>query len=108
MRRWREPVVDVEAEVAVTPVQRPLPGRPGVVQPGDREARPLRAHVSTPGRPALYDRQVPGRDVAFHLDLVADMLRDALLAPASNPGHVQLRESRTHPDSLSAMLRMTA
>ncbi|MDX6334999.1 MAG: hypothetical protein QOG05_2339 [Streptosporangiaceae bacterium] len=108
MRRWRNPVVDVEAEVAITPVQRPLPGRLGVVQPGDGEARPLRAHVFTPGRPALHDRQMPRRDVAFHLDLVAHMRGDALLAPATRPSHVQLRKTRFHPDSLSVtLLRMT-
>jgi hypothetical protein len=108
MRRWRNPVVDVEAEVAITPVQRPLPGRLGVVQPGDRKARPLRAHVFTPGRPALHDRQMPRRDVAFHLDLVAHMRGDALLAPATRPSHVQLRKTRFHPDSLSVtLLRMT-
>src|ERR1039457_1927094 len=97
VRRRLNPVVDVEAEVAITPVHGPLPRRLGVPQPGDREPRPLRAHVLTPGWPALHDRQMPGPDIAFHLDLVADMLRDALLAPAPHPGHVQLRQACLHP-----------
>ena len=40
---------------------------------------------------------MPRADIAFHLDLVADMLRDALRAPAPHPGHVQLRQACLHP-----------
>src|SRR5258705_10183451 len=98
----------MEAKVAITPVQGPLPRCLGVAQPGDREARPLRAHLFTPGRPALHDRQMPGRDVAFHLDLVANMRGDSLVAPAPYPSYIQLRKTRFHPDSVSVMLlRMT-
>ena len=109
VRRRRNPVVDVEAEVAITPVQGPLPCRLGVAQPGDREPRPLRADALTPGRPALHDRQMPGPDVAFHRDLVANMPGDALPAPAPHPGHIQLRQTCLHHlESLSLMLlRMT-
>ena len=46
-----------------------------------------------PGRPALDDRQVPGADVAFHPDLVAGMLRDALPAPAADAGDVEFGQS---------------
>jgi hypothetical protein len=46
-----------------------------------------------PGRPALDDRQVPRADVAFHPDLVAGMLRDALLAPAADAGDVEVGQS---------------
>ena len=79
--------------MTITPVQGPLPGRLGVAQPGDRELRPLRAHVLTPGWPALHDRQIPGRHIALQLDLAPGMFRDALLAPAPDPRHIQLRQT---------------
>ena len=103
--RRHNPVVEVEAEVTIAPVQGPLLGRLGVAQPGNREPRPLRAHVLTLGWPAFHDRQMPGRHVALHLDLAAGMFRDALLAPAPNPRHIQFRQTCfRHPDSLPAIL----
>jgi hypothetical protein len=34
---------------------------------------------------------MPRPDVALHLELIADMLRDALLAPAPHSRHIQFR-----------------
>jgi hypothetical protein len=56
-----------------------------------------------PGRPAFEDRQVAGREIAFHSDLVAKMRRDTLVAPAAHSGHIQFRQTcLRHPDSLPA------
>jgi len=107
MLRWRQPIVGVEAEVAISPVQRPAPGRLDVTEPGDGKSCPLRVRV-VPGWPTLDDRQMPGPDLALHADLVADMLRDALLAPAPDPRHVQFRQTcLRHRDSLSTDVRRT-
>lgn len=67
-------------------------GRLGVAQPGDGEAGPVRAHVVTPGRPALDDCQMPGPGSAFDPDLIAEMLGDALAAPAVHVLYVQFRQ----------------
>ena len=45
------------------------------------------------GGQALDDSQVPGADVAFHPDLVAGMLGDALPAPAAGAGDVEFGQS---------------
>jgi len=90
---WFELVVAVEAEIAVTPVQRPHPGGLRVAEPGDGEPCPFRAGVLAPGRAALDDRQLPGPDVALDVDLVPDVLGDALFAPAADPGDVEFGQS---------------
>jgi hypothetical protein len=92
MRRWRQPLVCVEAKVAIPPVQRPAPGRLRVAEPGNGKPCPLRADVLVPRRPALDDRQMPGPDIALHPDLVADMLGNALIAPAPDSRYVQFRQ----------------
>ena len=88
MQRGRKPIVDMEPEIAITPVQRPAPVRLGVAQPGDGKPCPLRAGLRTPGRPALHDRQMPRRDVTLHPYLVADVRGNALLTPAPHPCYV--------------------
>lgn len=52
-------------EVVVAPVDRPLPGRPGVTQAGDREPGVL-AHA-TPRQPDLDDGDVPVCDISLDL-----------------------------------------
>src|SRR6266536_5950155 len=83
----------MKAQVAVAPVQCPGSGGLGIAEPGDGEPRPFAAGALAPGRTALDDRQVPWADVAFHPDLVAGMLRDALLAPAADAGDVEFGQS---------------
>ena len=91
-RRFRSP-----------PIQRPRLRRLRVAQPCDRKSRPLGAHVLAPRWAALNDRQVPGSDVTLHADLVADVFRDALLAPAPNSCHIEIGKTlRCHPCSVSA------
>ena len=91
-----QPIVGVESELAISPAQRPAPGCLGVAEPRDGKSRPFRAHALAPRRAALDDRQVPGPDVALHADLLADVLRDALLAAAPDPSHVQIRPPLLH------------
>jgi hypothetical protein len=86
-------VVAVEAEVAITPIQRPRLVCLGVAEPGDGEPCPIWAGAFAPRRPALHDRQVPGSDVAFDTDLVAEMGGDALLALAAHARYVEFRQS---------------
>src|SRR5207247_7172737 len=89
VRRRRELLVAVEAEVTVAPVQRPRPVCLRVTEPGDGEPCPFRPGALAPGRPALHDRQVAGGNVAFDTDLVAGMRGDAFFAPATHAGYVQ-------------------
>src|SRR5260221_11492330 len=84
-------VIEVEAQVAVAPVQGPGPGGLGGAEPGYGKPRPFRADALTPGRTALDDRQVPWAGVAFHPGLVAGMLRHALLAPPARAGALHRR-----------------
>jgi hypothetical protein len=67
-------VVEVEAEVSVSPVQRPLVLGFGVAQPSDGESGPVGPEVRPPWRPALQDRCRDGGQV----DLVADLIAGAL------------------------------
>ena len=75
-------VVDVEAEVAVAPVEGPRLFGDGVSQPGDREAGPLRAEVLAPGSAPLDDGEVSRGDLTFDADLVAGVLGHSSGAPA--------------------------
>lgn len=87
-----QPVVDVEPEVAVAPVQRPGLRCLRVPQAGDGEAGPVRPRVVLPGRAAFDDGEVPGRELAFNADLVSGASGDARSAPALNPRDVQVRK----------------
>ncbi len=87
-------VVAVEAQVAVSPVERPRPRGLGVAQPGDRQATPLRTEVGPLRRSALDNRQVGGVDLALNSNLVTRVLRDACRAPALHP--VQRRAPANH------------
>lgn len=89
VRRRGEPVVLVEAQVAVAPVQRPRPGRRRVAQPDDGRGGPVGPGVVAPRCAALDDRQVSGCDLAFDTDLVQRMLGHALGAPSPDPRDVE-------------------
>src|SRR5271166_1241895 len=88
-----ERVVAVVFQVPVAPVQRPLSGGLGVVQPGDRESGPVGPEVIAPGRSAFADGQMSWGDVAFDADLVANVLGDLAGAPALHAGDVELGKS---------------
>jgi hypothetical protein len=90
VRRRGHAVVGVEAEIAVTPVQRPRLRGLGVAQPSDRDARPLWAEVGAPRRAALDDRQVAFRDLTLDADLMPGRFGNTVRAPALRPGDVQL------------------
>src|SRR5258708_15350255 len=77
-------------------------GLPGVPGPGDGAPGPLRAGVLAPGRPVFSDRQMPGPEIAPGTDLVADTIRDTLVAPAPRSRRLQFRSCRIrHAMSLS-------
>lgn len=84
MKRRLNPVVGVEAEAAITPVPGPSPGRLGVVQPGNREPRPLRSHVACQG--------------GLHSTIVR------CWGPMSHSTLIWSRTCPPHRESLSAML----
>lgn len=82
-------LVLVELEVAVSPVDRPLAGRPHGAQPRDRKQRVLAADP-IPGRAHLDDVDVPVGDVGFDLHLVLQVLGHALPHPEADAVQVSL------------------
>ena len=64
-------------------------GGAGVVQPGDRVAGPLRPGVVGPGCPSFDDREVSGRLVALHANLVSRPFGYAGAAPALDTGDIK-------------------
>ena len=72
------------------------------MQPGDRESGPVGAEVLAPRRSAFTNGQMSWGDVAFDANLVANVLRNLVSAPALYAGDVELGKSA------SAMLVMIA
>ncbi|MDQ1376945.1 MAG: hypothetical protein QOE15_1118 [Acidimicrobiaceae bacterium] len=73
-------IVQVEAEVPVSPVQRPLVLGLGVAQPCDGESGPVGPEIRPPRRPAVQDRCRDGGQVNLVPDLIAGALRKGLVA----------------------------
>ena len=86
-------MVPVVFEVLVAPVQGPQTGGLGVVQAGDRESGPVGALVLPPRRPKLANGQMPCGDVAFDVDLAAEVLGNLVCAPTLDAGDVKLRKA---------------
>jgi transposase len=93
-RRGRHPVVLVELQIAVAPIQRPQPRALRIAQSRDREPRPLRTDVRPPRRAALHDRQMPLGDIRLNPNLVANMLRNPSATPPLHPSNIRLRQTR--------------
>lgn len=80
--RRSDAAVDVEAQVAVAPVQRPRLTGLGLAQPRDREGCPLVPVTLAPWRAPLNDGEEPRRHIAVDANLTTRPLGHAPGAPA--------------------------
>src|SRR3954470_1072590 len=104
VRRSNE-VVEVEAQVAVSPVQGPRLAGGGVAKSGDGEAGPLRSEVLPPGLASFDDRQMARLDKTLDANLVAGMLGHSVGAPPLYSCDVQLRQAHRSTGSRESLLR---
>lgn len=72
--------VAMPSAVAVAPVQGPALISPDIAQPGDRTARPVRAEIGSPWRPAPDDRHCVAVNLGLDANVLARVRRDSLLA----------------------------
>ena len=85
-------LVEVEAKIAVAPVQGPRLVGGDVAQTGDRKARPFRPEVLAPGGAPLDDGEVSRGHLAFDAHLVAGVLGHPHGTPPLHACDVQLRQ----------------